>query len=379
MVAANNVMNALFMVLGAGAAALLAGLGFSAPRVLVVTAAANFLVAIWIVRILPHEVFRALFRWYFRTFHGVTVRGLENYRAAGPRVVIVSNHQSYFDACLIAAFLPDNPTFAINTAQARKWWVKPFLKAVDTFPVDVQSPYALKRMVEAVRDHGRKLMIFPEGRLTRTGALMKVYEGAGLVADKAHARMLPISIDGPRFSPSGQSGGTHPPALVSAVDGAYLALGRSDAGGRRCDDAAGTADGDRPRPAGRDGGRGVSRPTTSTGRCSRAILDAARTHGGSTVIAEDIDRAPITYKRLILGAVAFGRALAAGGRGRRPDRAAAAERGRVGRYVRGTAGVWPRALSAEPVRRRRERAGDVPDRRRSAPWSPAATSFSAAS
>ena len=78
-----------------------------------------------------------------------------------------------------------------------------------------RSPYALKRMIEAVRDHDRKLMIFPEGRLTRTGALMKVYEGAGLVADKAHARILPISIDGPRFSPPRQGGGTHSSALVS--------------------------------------------------------------------------------------------------------------------------------------------------------------------
>ncbi len=108
------------------------------------------------------------------------VRGLENYRAAGSRVVIVAEPPIVFRRPLIAAFLPDSPSFAIHTAQAKKWWVKPFLNAVDTFPVDVQSPYAVKRMVEAVRDHDRKLMIFPEGRLTRTGALMKVYEGAGL-------------------------------------------------------------------------------------------------------------------------------------------------------------------------------------------------------
>ena len=78
-------------------------------------------------------------------------------------MVIVANHQSYLDACLIAACLPDSPTFAIHTAQAAKWYFKPFLAAVETFPVDVQSPYSVKRMVEAVRDHGRKLMIFPEG------------------------------------------------------------------------------------------------------------------------------------------------------------------------------------------------------------------------
>ena len=135
------------------------------------------------------------------------VRGLENYKAAGDRVVIVANHQSYLDACLIAAYLPDSPTFAIHTAQAAKWYFKPFLAAVETFPVDVQSPYSVKRMVEAVRDHGRKLMIFPEGRMTRTGALMKVYEGAAMVADKSHAMVVPISIEGLQFSRLGRMHG----------------------------------------------------------------------------------------------------------------------------------------------------------------------------
>jgi len=309
MVAANNVMNALFMVLGAAAAALMAGFGFSAPLVLLVTAAANLLVACWIVRILPHEVWRALFRWYFRTFHGVTVRGMENYGAAGQRVVIVSNHQSYFDACLIAAFLPDNPTFAIDTAQTRQWWAKPFLKAVDTFPVDARSPYSLKRMIEAVRDHGRKLMIFPEGRLTRTGALMKVYEGAGLVADKAHARILPISIDGPRFSHLGRMAGRthrrwfppltvniHPSVDLTPVDaGSMPPRERRVAIGRGLQDVMVYA---------------VFRSQNIDRTLFGAILDAARTHGGSTVIAEDIARAPITYRRVILGAAALGRALA---------------------------------------------------------------------
>ncbi|HEX3996788.1 MAG TPA: acyl-[ACP]--phospholipid O-acyltransferase [Acetobacteraceae bacterium] len=309
MVAANNVMNAVFMVLGSGAAAAMAWFGFNAPHVLVVTAAANLLVAFWIVRILPHEVYRSLFRWFFRTFHGVTVRGLENYRAAGSRVVIVSNHQSYFDACLIAAFLPDSPTFAVDTGQFKKWWAKPFLNAVDTFPVDAQSPYTLKRMIEAVRDHDRKLMIFPEGRLTRTGALMKVYEGAGLVADKAHARILPISIDGPRFSHLGKvASRIHRrwfPALtvniwpsvdLTPVNAETLTpRERRMAIGRALQDVMVDA---------------VFRSQNIDRTLFGAILEAAHTHGKSTIIAEDTARTPITYRRLILGAVAVGRALA---------------------------------------------------------------------
>ena len=308
MIAANNVMNAVFMVAGAAAAAGMAAFAFAAPRVLLGLAAVNFAVALWIVRILPHDVWRALFQWYFRAFHGVTVRGLDHYREAGERVVIVSNHQSYFDACLVAAFLPDNPTFAINTAQARTWYIKPFLKAVETFPVDVQSPYALKRMVEAVRDHGRKLMIFPEGRLTRTGALMKVYEGAGLVADKAHARILPISIEGPRFSRLGKMGARahrrwFPPLTVHiwpSVDltppdaSALSPRERRMAVGQALQDVMVNA---------------VFRAKPIDRTLWTAILDAADTHGRKTPIAEDIARAPISYGRLILGAAVLGRAL----------------------------------------------------------------------
>ncbi len=63
MVAANNVMNALFMVMGAAVAALMAWLGCGAPLVLTVTAAANLAVTVWIVRILPGERYRALLGW----------------------------------------------------------------------------------------------------------------------------------------------------------------------------------------------------------------------------------------------------------------------------------------------------------------------------
>ena len=89
--------------------------GYSPTQVLTILAVANLAVAIWIVRLLPQHVLRSLFRFYFDTFHGVTVNGLENYRAAGDRVVIVANHLSFADACLIACYLPDSPTFAVHT------------------------------------------------------------------------------------------------------------------------------------------------------------------------------------------------------------------------------------------------------------------------
>ncbi|HEY1931899.1 MAG TPA: acyl-[ACP]--phospholipid O-acyltransferase [Acetobacteraceae bacterium] len=307
MVAANNIMNALFMVAGAAATAALAAAGLRAPAVLHLAAIANLLVAVWIVRMLPREMYAAVLRWYFRTFHGVQVHGLDNYRAARGRVVIVANHQSYLDAPLLAAFLPGDVTFAIHTGQAAKWYFRPFLAMVETFPVDVQSPYAVKRMVEAVRDRDRRLMIFPEGRMTHTGSLMKVYEGAAMVADKSHARIVPICIDGLQFSRFNRMRGRLrqrwfprvtlrilPPVTLAPPDATLTPRQRRELTGRALQDAMVAAV-----FSGKDPARSLF----------SAVLDARALHGGRTLIVEDTGRAPISYDRVVLGSVVLGRAL----------------------------------------------------------------------
>ena len=199
MVAANNVLNAAGMAAAAAVTAGLAVLGVAPVSILLLAAAANLAVALWIVRILPQETLRSVFRWYFRALHGATVSGLEHLPPAGARCVVVVNHQSFMDGCFVAAFLPGAPVFAVNVHTAHRWWVRPFMAAIRTFPVDPAHAFSTKAMVRAVQD-GQRLVVFPEGRITTTGALMKVYEGAGLVADKADAVLLPVRIDGLQHS-----------------------------------------------------------------------------------------------------------------------------------------------------------------------------------
>jgi acyl-[acyl-carrier-protein]-phospholipid O-acyltransferase/long-chain-fatty-acid--[acyl-carrier-protein] ligase len=195
-IAANNIVNAILMVLGAGFVAGFSAAGIAAPRVLQVAAVANFAVALWIVRLLPQTVFRALFQWYFRLFHETRIEGLQNLDTAGDRSILVINHLSFLDGCLVAAFLPGDIVFAIDTEQARRFW---FLKYIlDIFPVDPTNPMAIRAMVKAVQG-GRRLAIFPEGRITLTGALMKIYDGPGLIADKAGAAIVPVCLDGLQF------------------------------------------------------------------------------------------------------------------------------------------------------------------------------------
>ena len=91
------------MTCAAGLTALLAG--YATPsRILELSAVANFGVALWIMRVLSQETVRAVVRWYFRTFHTVTISGPENMPAEGTPAVIVVNHQSLADGCFVAAF-----------------------------------------------------------------------------------------------------------------------------------------------------------------------------------------------------------------------------------------------------------------------------------
>lgn len=145
-------------------------------------------------------VIKFLLRCLLRILYGVKVHGLENYHAAGDRVLIVANHTSLLDGLLLYAWLPESPTFAINTHIAGQPRFRPFLKFVDLFIMDPASPLSVKSMIKFLKAD-RKAVIFPEGRITTTGVLMKIYDGPGLVADKTGATVLPVAIDGAQLTP----------------------------------------------------------------------------------------------------------------------------------------------------------------------------------
>ena len=314
MTAANNVMNAAAMAVAAGLIAALAAAGMSAPAILLLAAAINFAVALWIVRLLPQEFVRGVFRWYFTTFHGVDVSGLENLPTPGERAVIVVNHLSFADGCFVAAFLPGAPVFAVNIHTAQRWWARPLLAAVRSFPVDPANPFSTKSMVRAVRE-GQTLVIFPEGRITTTGALMKVYEGAGMVADKADARIVPVRIDGLQFTPLSRMPREvkrrwFPRLSLTVMPQVELDVAPEIAGRAR------------RRLVGTVMQGVMEHSSFATAATSRslfaALLDARARFGARTPIAEDIARAPLSYGRLVVGALVLGRRLArlapAGGR-----------------------------------------------------------------
>src|SRR4029077_12209041 len=83
----------------------------------------------------------------------------------------------------------------IDHGIAQRWWVRPFLRLTRAMPLDPTKPMATRTLINAVKG-GETLIIFPEGRITVTGSLMKVYDGAGLIADKSDAMVVPVRLKG---------------------------------------------------------------------------------------------------------------------------------------------------------------------------------------
>ncbi|MCK5191918.1 MAG: 1-acyl-sn-glycerol-3-phosphate acyltransferase, partial [Methylococcales bacterium] len=124
---------------------------------------------------------KQILHWLLTLIYKVEVKGLDNYKKAGDRVLIISNHTSFLDPLLLGVFLPDNITFAINTHISERWWLKPFLSLSQVFPMDPTQPLSLKALIHHLQSD-TKTVIFPEGRITVTGSLMKIYDGTGMVA-----------------------------------------------------------------------------------------------------------------------------------------------------------------------------------------------------
>ena len=244
-------------------------------------------------------------RWLLILLYKVEVTGLDNYAKAGKRVLIITNHTSFLDPLLLGVFLPDDITFAINTQVSQRWWLKPFLRLSKVFPMDPTHPLSLKDLIHYL-ENDTKTVIFPEGRITVTGSLMKIYDGTGMVADKSNATILPVRISGAQYTHFSK---LHrivrlrlfpkitiqilPPTHISAPKNLRGKARRTYCGHLLADIMTNM----------------MFATATYRQTIFASLLDARKVHGGQHKIAEDLDRTLLSYDDLITRSIAIGHAL----------------------------------------------------------------------
>lgn len=133
-----------------------------------------------------------------------------------PRTLIVANHESFIDGLLLGLLMPVDATYVVHSQIVARPLFRFLLRFVPHLAVDSTSPLAMKQIIKLV-ETGRPVVIFPEGRITKTGSLMKVYDGAAFVAAKTGATVVPVRIDGAARSYFGRLAGIYPRKLLPKV------------------------------------------------------------------------------------------------------------------------------------------------------------------
>jgi acyl-[acyl-carrier-protein]-phospholipid O-acyltransferase/long-chain-fatty-acid--[acyl-carrier-protein] ligase len=303
-VAGANILNAAGMVLTAIVLGVLSAAGVSLGGIFGLTALAMLALAIWMIKALKIGIIRDLFAMIFRVVYRIDISGLENLDPAvcGVNPVIVVNHVSFLDAVIILSMLPRQPVFAIDSAIAKAWWLKPFVGPMRALPLDPGNPFVMRNLIAAVRA-GDPLVIFPEGRITVTGSLMKIYDGTALVAEKTGAKVVPVRIAGAertvfsRLTARQTEISWFPKIRVTLLTPTEVGV-QPELRGKA-----------RRQAAGRVLYTIMSDLMYQTSVPTQTLFDAvarmARLYGGSSVALEDPISGKVTYARLLTGARAL--------------------------------------------------------------------------
>ena len=205
-IAGYNIYNALFIIAATLlAAALHANSDKTASNTVLQTSGLLTLAAVIpTCFLLPLESLRNFLRLLCRLLFRVKVFGEEN--LDDNNATIICNHRSFLDALLLAVFLEKPPArqlcFAIDVEQMKRPLFRPLIRLVTAFALNPMEPHGVRALIKEIKKNdGLQPMIFPEGRITTTGGLMKIYPGASIIATQiSDGNIVPIHISGAEFS-----------------------------------------------------------------------------------------------------------------------------------------------------------------------------------
>lgn len=199
-IAANNILNAIFMVASAGLAIVLLGSGLSIPYLFLVTGILNAAVALFIYKLVPEFLMRFLAWMLIHTMYRVDKAGLDNVPSEGP-CIVVCNHVSYVDALVIAACVPRPIRFVMDHRIFQIPLLNWLFRTMRAIPVaSGREDAALKEKAfadaAAALREGEVVGIFPEGALTRDGEMAPFRAGIERMVTETPVPVVPMALRG---------------------------------------------------------------------------------------------------------------------------------------------------------------------------------------
>ncbi len=243
----------------------------------------------------------ALLKLICRVIFRVNVSGITNLPKQG-KLLVIANHESFLDGLLLGLFLPISATFVVHTSVLNNRFFRLILKLTPYLAVDPSSPLAMKKVIKLL-EAGKPVVIFPEGRITLTGSLMKVYDGPGFVAAKTGAMILPVRIEGAARSYFSRLNQGHPKKLfpkvtITILPTRHIAMPQAPTAKARRKLAG---------DAMRREMQNMLFNSTQINTLFHAFLDAISPNGRSTVLVEDLRQVEETYGELLKKSLALGR------------------------------------------------------------------------
>jgi len=199
-IAANNILNAAFMVVAAILAIALLHLGLNVPQLLLATAILNAVVAIHIFTLVPEFIARFVAYLLAKLLYRLEVTGLEHVPDDGP-AVIVCNHVSYMDAVLVLGAVPRPTRFVMYYKIFDLPGMNVVFRATRAIPIagSQEDPALMERAfseIDAALAQGELVCIFPEGALTKDGEIAEFRRGVERILQARPVPVIPMALRG---------------------------------------------------------------------------------------------------------------------------------------------------------------------------------------
>jgi len=199
-IAANNILNALFMVVASLMAAALLQSGLTLPQLYLVVGIMNAAVALFIFKLVPEFLMRFIIWILIHTFYRVEKEGLDNIPDEGP-CLLVCNHVSFVDALVIGGCIQRPVRFVMDHRIFKIPVLNFVFRTAGTIPIASakEDPVMLEKAyerIDAYLKEGEVVCIFPEGRITDNGDLYPFKKGVTRIIERTPVPVIPMALRG---------------------------------------------------------------------------------------------------------------------------------------------------------------------------------------